>query len=315
MTNKKRGPGRHSIGVVSRRTGLKPDVIRAWERRYGAIEPARTPTNRRYYTDEQLDRLVLLREATLSGRQIGQVANLETEELRALVAEDQAAIAQLPRPAAPSAQISADSHLASCLAAVEALNGQELQMQLERSSLDLSQPRLLEEVLVPLIHKIGELWESGALRIAHEHMASVVVRSFLTNLQAGFAPSPTAPAIVVCTPSRQSHELGALLVTATAASEGWRVHYLGADCPVEEIAAVTLLKRASAIALSIVYPNDDPFLGSDLRKLRRLVGEEVLLLVGGRSAMGYSDTLEEIAATYTQDIKEVRQQLRLQRSD
>jgi methylmalonyl-CoA mutase cobalamin-binding subunit len=188
-------------------------------------------------------------------------------------------------------------------------------MHLERSSLDLSQPRLLDEVLVPLIHQIGELWENGTLRIAHEHMASVVVRSFLTNLQTGFSPSPTAPAIVVCTPPRQIHELGALLVTATAASEGWRVFYLGLDCPIEEIAAVVLLKRASAVALSIVYPNDDPYLSSDLRKLRRLVGDELLLLVGGRSAIGYSDVLKEIAATYASDMKEVRQHLRLQRSD
>lgn len=315
MAEDKRGSRRHSIGVVSRRTGLKPDVIRAWERRYGAIEPSRTTTNRRFYSDAQLDRLVLLREATLAGRQIGQVANLETEELRALVAEDQAAIAKLPRPAPPSPQLSPGGHLASCLAAVEALNSQELQMHLERSSLDLSQPRLIDEVLVPLIHQIGELWENGTLRIAHEHMASVVVRSFLTNLQTGFSPSPTAPAIVVCTPPRQIHELGALLVTAAAASEGWRVFYLGLDCPVEEIAAVALLKRASAVALSIVYPNDDPYLSSDLRKLRRLVGDDLLLLVGGRSAIGYSDVLKEIAATYASDMKEVRQHLRLQRSD
>ena len=66
----------HSIGVVARRTGLKPDVIRAWERRYGAIQPNRTATNRRRYTDDQVARLLLLRQAILGGRQIGQICQL-----------------------------------------------------------------------------------------------------------------------------------------------------------------------------------------------------------------------------------------------
>ena len=301
---------RHSIGLVSRRTGLKPDVIRAWERRYGAIEPARTPTNRRFYTDEQLERLTLLRKATLAGRQIGQVASLDTEELRALVADDQAAMTRFPRLAPFSADLTAGGHFAACLSAVQSLDSQDLQLELERSSLNLSQPKLLEEVLTPLIQRIGELWENGTLRVAHEHIASEVIHSFLSNLQRTVVPSGTAPTIVVATPSRQLHELGALLVAATAASEGWKVLYLGTDSPSEEIAALALLKGAKAVALSIVYPSDDPFLGSELRKLRHLIGDEILLLAGGRAAHAYSDQLQEISAQLVAEMSDLRKQLR-----
>lgn len=310
VTKTRKHPGRHSIGLVSRRTGLKPDVIRAWERRYRAIEPSRTPTNRRYYTDEQLERLTLLREATLAGRQIGQVAHLDTKELRELVAEDQAAMSRFPGLHIPTAEVTAESHLARCLSAIQGLDSQALQLQLERSSLELSQPRLLQEVLIPLVEAIGEQWEHGNLRVVHEHLATAVVRAFLANLQRTYVPSGTAPTIVITTPSRQFHELGALIVATTAASEGWKVLYLGPDLPSEEIAAIALLKGATAVALSIVYPSDDPFLGSDLKKLRRLMGDEIFLLAGGRSAKAYKEELGEISAHLVTDLDDLRKQLK-----
>jgi DNA-binding transcriptional MerR regulator/methylmalonyl-CoA mutase cobalamin-binding subunit len=313
VTFERKRSGRHSIGLVSRRTGLKPDVIRAWERRYGAVKPKRTETNRRYYSDEQLERLTLLREVTLAGRQIGQVAELETEELRAMVAEDQAAMAQFPKAAPFSADVSASSQFVSCLSAVQRMDSQELQLQLERSSLELSPPILIEEVLVPLIREIGELWQEGTLRIAHEHIATAIIRNFLANLRSAVVPTGTAPSIVVATPYRQYHELGALLVAATASSEGWEVLYLGADSPTEEIAALALLRGARAVALSIVYPSDDPLIGSELKKLRRLLGDEILLLVGGRAAKAYKDQILEASGHLVSEMSEVREQLRLLR--
>lgn len=81
----------HPIRVAARRTGLSPHVIRAWEKRYGAVTPHRTETNRRVYSQEDVQRLSLLRRSTLLGRSIGQIAKLSTEELRRLVAEDEAA--------------------------------------------------------------------------------------------------------------------------------------------------------------------------------------------------------------------------------
>ena len=84
----------HPIRVVAKRTGLSPHVIRAWEKRYEAVRPTRTPTGRRVYSNEDLERLMLLRQATLLGRSIGQIAKVPTEELRAIVEEDEAAVAE-----------------------------------------------------------------------------------------------------------------------------------------------------------------------------------------------------------------------------
>jgi DNA-binding transcriptional MerR regulator/methylmalonyl-CoA mutase cobalamin-binding subunit len=313
---------RHPIGVVARRTGLKPDLIRAWERRYSAVEPSRSSTRRRFYTDQDIERLLLLRDATREGRAIGQVAHLADSELRALIEEDQAAMAKVPMakappprggvPTPPPTADSADAEasvLERCLAAVQRLDARDLEVQLERGSLVLSRVRLLEKVLVPLMHAIGELWQQGTLRPAHEHMASAVVRSFVGGMRGAYQISGAAPHLIATTPAGQRHELGALIAAATAASEGWDVTYLGADLPAEEIAAAARQKGAAAVALSITYPPDDPRLGEELKRLRRLLFPDTPLLVGGRSAEAYADIFEEIAAQWVEEIPDLRRQL------
>ena len=104
---------RHPIRVVARRTGLSTHLIRMWERRYGAVEPKRTDTNRRLYSDEDIERLTLLRRATLDGESIGQIAGLGTEELKALVRTS--APSQSTGPVRTADENAVDYHLERCL--------------------------------------------------------------------------------------------------------------------------------------------------------------------------------------------------------
>jgi DNA-binding transcriptional MerR regulator/methylmalonyl-CoA mutase cobalamin-binding subunit len=302
---------RHPIGLVARRTGLKPDLIRAWERRYNAVSPGRSSTRRRFYSDADVERLQLLRRVVRTGRGIGQVARLGNDELLALLAEEPEEEA-LPRPAPafpePSGEV-ADAYLSLCVAAAHRLDVAELEAQIERASVVLSRTNLLEKLLVPLLHRIGDLWKEGSLRPAHEHMVSAVVRSFLGSLRGAYSASAGAPHLVVTTPARQRHELGALIVAATAAAEGWQVTYLGPDLPPEEIAAAAFQGGAQAVALSVTYPPDDPLLAEDLKRLRRLLGPATALLVGGRSAGAYAPILKEIGALHAEDLPAFRREL------
>ncbi|HEX2641734.1 MAG TPA: cobalamin-dependent protein [Thermoanaerobaculia bacterium] len=303
---------RHPIGVVARRTGLKPDLIRAWERRYGAVEPGRSDTRRRFYSDADIRRLLLLRQVVKTGRGIGQVAHLANPELEALIAEEPGAS---PGPAAPAAFAAAagdegvEPFLSACLAAAQRLEVGEIERQLERASVAMSRLNLLEKLLVPLMHRVGDLWQDGTLRPVHEHLASSVVRTFLGNMSNAYLPEPGAPQLIVTTPARQLHELGALIVAATAAHEGWRVTYLGPNLPPEEIAAAVFQKRARAVALSVTYPPDDPMLSEELRRIRRLLGPEIEILVGGRSADGYAAALHEIGARGSDTLADLRRAL------
>ena len=301
---------RHPIGVVARRTGLKQDLIRAWERRYGAVAPGRTDTRRRFYSDADVVRLQLLKRVVDTGRSIGQVANLSNEELESLIAaEPEPVAASLPEPAGESGGDAADLYLDLCLAAARRLDVAELELHLHRASVALSRTNLMERLLVPLLHRIGDLWHRGELRPSHEHVASAVVRSFLGGMYHAYDTPATAPHLLSTTPPRQRHELGALMVAAVASGEGWQATYLGPDLPPEEIAAAARDKGARVVALSLIYPPDDPRLGDDLRRLRRLLPPSISLIVGGRASQAYAGVLEEIGAVRVHDLPSLRREL------
>jgi DNA-binding transcriptional MerR regulator/methylmalonyl-CoA mutase cobalamin-binding subunit len=305
---------RHPIGVVARRTGLKPDLIRAWERRYGAVAPGRSQTRRRFYSDEDIERLLLLRRVVGTGRGISQVAGLSDAELRALIDAEPVAPVYAQTGSAPSSGDEVVEALYRCVAAAQRLDMRAMELELDRASVLFSRTHLIEQVLVPLMRQIGDLWHQGSLRPVHEHLASSVVRSFLGGMQGAYHPEVSAPHLVVTTPARQRHELGALLAAATAAGEGWQVTYLGPDLPPEEIAAAALQKGARAVALSITYPPDDPMLVDDLRRLRRLLGSRTALIVGGRACAAYTPVLQEIGCVRVEDLAGLRDELQVLRS-
>jgi methanogenic corrinoid protein MtbC1 len=300
----------HPIQVAARRSGLSADVIRVWERRYGAVDPERTSTNRRLYTDEDIEKLLLLGRVTKAGRRIGDVAALTLEQLRSMVSEDRSAAARVGTSSVGKTDSGTEHrHLARCLDALQALDAEGLEAALADASIALPGPALVERLLGPFMKTVGDQWQTGEMRVAHEHVATAIVRSFLGAARNTAAPSPTAPELIVATPAGQSHELGALSVSIAASADGWRVTYLGADLPAEDVAAVARTKNAKAVALSIVYPADDPRLRGELRKLRARLDGETALIVGGPSAGAYLDVLEEIGAIVVPNIETLRSEL------
>ena len=151
----------HSIKIVARRTGLSAHVIRIWEKRYGATTPERTATNRRLYSEEQIDRLSLLRDLTQAGHSISNVAKLPLAKLKALATEASPTPARLT-PAHAGSPATA-THLDESLAAVKALNSPALEAALKRAATTLGNQGLLQRVIAPLAQRIGELWRDDAL--------------------------------------------------------------------------------------------------------------------------------------------------------
>lgn len=308
----------HPIRVVARRTGLTPDVLRAWERRYGAIQPSRTG-NRRLYNDADVERLRLLRRAAGAGRRIGQISTLSTAALQELVSGDERAMESEPAPERSRPAGSEKSETAEeqqlgavrdeCLGAVNDLDAVRLEAALARAMVSFGQGAAVEKIALPLMQEIGSRWHEGTLRVAHEHLASAVVRSFVGEMGNGRDRTAGGPVLVIATPTGQRHEFGALAAVTVAASRGWQVMYLGPDLPADEIAAAVGMKGASAVALSIVYPADDPSLDRELKKLRRLLPAGTAILVGGRAAQGYEATLQSIQAIRASDMQGFRASL------
>lgn len=270
----------HTIKYVVKNTGLSAHTIRAWERRYAVLLPARTASNRRLYSSEDVQKLDLLRRVTEAGCTISRVAGLSIDQLNE--------IANTQEPASQDAiavnlEESRDP-LAACLAAVQEMDLAVLDEVLSRSGAVLGHQRVIDEIIVPLLHVTGDLWAHGQIRAANEHMASAVIRSYLGEIIASYQAPENARTIIVTTPAGQLHEFGALVAAVSATSSGWKPIYLGPNLPAEEIAGAAIKLRAAAVALSIIFPCDDPRLLTEIPKIRKLLPSTVRVYAGGQAS-------------------------------
>jgi methylmalonyl-CoA mutase cobalamin-binding subunit len=192
---------------------------------------------------------------------------------------------------------------------VVALEPLKLRSLLDEAGVSLGINGVLEQVMVPLVGRIGTGWESGEISVAEEHAASAVIREVLFLSSRPFAESAGAPGLVVATPSGQLHELGAAMVSSMARRLGWHVTYLGASLPAGEITRAAVRSKAIAVALSIVYPGDDPQMADELRRLRRLLPDGLPILIGGRAAPSYQAAIGEIGATHLTDFSSFKTEL------
>jgi len=297
----------HSIRAVAKMTRLTQHVIRSWERRYRAVSPVRTPSKRRLYSDEEVERLILLRRLTQAGQSIGFVAQLPTDRLREL-AESAGPEAVSSSGAGPSSEASpAEGESAAdlvdrCMKAVKALDAGALEDTLRRAELALGAQGMLQRVVAPLAQSLGGAWRDGSITAAHEHFSSALLRTWLGRAARAYAIGALDPVLVVATPVGQMHELGAMLIAAAAANLGWRVIYLGAGLPAAEIAGAARQHAARAVALSLVYPEDDARVADELRALREALPASVKIIIGGRAMASYREAGLAIGALLTEEV-------------
>lgn len=299
----------HSVRIVARRTGLKPDLLRAWEKRYHVVEPTRSPGGQRIYSEADIERLRLLVKVTSAGRQIGQVASLSDSELRKMVAGD---AEEAPRSVAlHTEQTSAAQYINAALAAAESFDASALESVLRQATLMLSSDQALDEVFGPLLMAVGNRWSEGRFPPANGHLATAVIRRVLGWMTDSLPVRDDAPSIVVGTPAFQMHDLGAMLAATAAAGSGWQVTFLGASLPAGEISRACKLANADTVALSIVSPTDDARVAEELRELRAALPESIALIIGGAGASAYSNVLDEIGAQHLRSISALREWLRM----
>lgn len=274
---------RHPIRVVAQRTGLTPATLRAWERRYQVVEPTRSEGGQRLYSDADVERLVRLRRLSDAGRSISLVAALGDDEAEALLREDQA---QRPASAAvvPGGGSAAERMVDAAVGLVMNLDGDGLEALLRRSAVTLGAYPFLEEVVAVLLHRVGTAWAREELGPAHEHLCTGVVERVLAWLADPSSVAPGSPRMVVATLPGERHGLGARLVAAAAALEGWHVTHLGVDLPARDIARAARSVGATAVAVSVVNAEIAAAVPNGLAELRGALPEGTAILVGGGAA-------------------------------
>ncbi|MCS6857467.1 MAG: MerR family transcriptional regulator [Sandaracinaceae bacterium] len=234
-------PATYPIRVVTRMTGLSPDLIRVWERRYNAITPQRTLGKARRYSLDDIRRLNLLRQAVALGHSISSIASLSNEEIELIVKRCQSTAFEFPTR----------STIDSYLKAIEGFDIQAAEAILNQALEQLGMRRFIHELARPLLHEVGDRWHNGQMSIGEEHAVTAQLRSiFFTFLRNSIA-APGAPRLVFATPPAHRHEMGALIASVLATIRGIRAIYLGPDTPFEEIANAVERSSAKAAVLSI----------------------------------------------------------------
>jgi len=258
----------YPLGAATRLTGLSAEVLRAWERRYGAVQPPRTPGGTRRYRAQDLERLRLLKAAVDAGHRIGDVARLDD--------------AELARRASRRREVSS-RHLEAALAALADLDGAEVHRLLSIQLSMLGAARFVTDFALPLVHEIGERWAAGRLSVAGEHLASGVLRAMLGSALQPGASALLGPRILFATPSGEPHELGLQMAALTAMGAGATPIYLGAQLPLEELLHAVEQTRASTLALSLVTI-DVADATRTLEALRIGIPPSVQIWIGGVAA-------------------------------
>jgi MerR family transcriptional regulator, light-induced transcriptional regulator len=270
-TNEVVTPLRYPIRAVSKLTGIPVDTLRAWERRYAVVEPDRDARGR-LYSEADVERLRLLRQAVGAGHAIGRVAPLSATELRALLVE----------PPTPSLPAAADLTLLED--AVDRFDATAFRRELSRLAAVIPVRALCREVVLPFLRRIGEAWQAGTLDIAREHLVSAEVRSLLGALARLHGERRGESAIVFATPAGELHEIGTLAAAVVAADAGLGPLFLGANLPASEV--VSAAARVHALAVVLGWTGGRHRGGPDPRaaiaEIARELSPDVALWVGGR---------------------------------
>lgn len=265
-----REEGKYRIGAVARITGLSTHTLRVWERRYAAVGPSRSEGGDRLFSDRDIDRLRAIKRLTDNGHALSQIAGLPDEHLFALV-EDHAAASYGDVPAAD-----VRARFVTSLAALDVTEAERI---ITRAAALYGPRALLFEIVAPILQQVGDDWERGALRIAHEHAASAMLRNLVGTVMR-LEPRPSdAPTVVSTTLPGELHEFGALMAALLAAAYRWNVLYLGPNLPADEITAAIATAGAEVLFLSFVNDECD---GQALDRLLASLPPTMSLVAGGR---------------------------------
>lgn len=280
----------YSIRVASRLTGLSSDTLRMWERRYGFPKPERNTAGVRVYTQEHVERLMLVARTLKAGYRAGEVVTRTRDELSDLLAS--AATTGAGTSSTPSS-------VESLMLLLERDDMQGLLVELRQSMATLGPKRFVVDVCAPLVDRVGEAWASHKLEIRHEHMLSAVLSTQLRLMLSAYEGVMREPVVLLATLPGEHHALGLEMAAVYLALSGAAPRILGVDTPPDQIVAAARHGRAHVVGLSISASAELEAVTEDLDWILRELPDDVRLWVGGKRAksLGTSHArLERVAS-------------------
>ena len=237
------------IGELSRRLGVSDHLLRAWESRYGLLQPVRSAGGFRLYSEADALRVRRMQAHLASGLSAAEAA-------RAVLGEDSRAGADTGQAAQPDRAPPATGELSGALQrALDAFDEPAAQAVLDRLVSDLSLTTVLRDVVLPYLTELGERWERGTASVAQEHFASNVIRGRLAGLARGWGNGHGPRAVLACPPG-ELHDLALMIFGIMLNRNGWRIDYLGTSTPVDELTRTVDARRPDLVVLAATLPEN-----------------------------------------------------------
>ena len=252
------------IGEFARRVGVNAALLRAWERRYGLLQPVRSPGGFRLYTSEDAERVARMRRGLDEGLSAAEAARAALQSAR------------------PSGGLVEDA-AARLLAAIHDYNEAAMHAVLDQSFAAFGLDAVLRDLILPTLRRVGVEWQQGTLAISQEHFASNLIRGRLLALARLWGRGSGPLALLACAPGEQ-HDITLLAFGLLLRSYGWRILFLGADTP---ISTLTQTAKTTRPTIAVLASFDPALLQAEATALRRLAKMAPLALSGP----GASDTL------------------------
>jgi len=268
---------KYTVKAAAMATGVSESRLRTWERRYGIPRPTRSATGRRLYDEHDL--AIIRRMAALAA------AGVSAAEAAAAARSEEAA-----PPAAPVAAPSEEHPLISELLEASLAYDEPGITRGIREAVGTAWEKALEEVLFPVLYRLGEHWGEGVVSCATEHFTTEVIRRELAAaLAAAPDPLPDAPSALLACPEEERHELGLLAMALLLSQRGLRVFYLGGDVPAPDLVFAIGKTNPDAVCLAATTASGLASLGRTVRSLVS-VRAPVRLFVGGPAfGRGYGE--------------------------
>ncbi len=249
------------IGELSRRVGVPVESLRAWERRYGLLEPSRTQGGFRLYGEDDVTRVLAMR------------ANLErglfaAEAARLVLAED----VGVEQSAAPAPVVDAGE----LVEALDRFDEGDAQRALDSLFATLTIDVVLRDVLLPYLHELGERWERAEVSVAQEHFASNLIRGRLMSIARSWDRGAGPRALLACVEGER-HDLPLVCFGLALRGHGWRISYLGADTPTTSLAEAAQALAPDAVVVSGTVTGA---FGASATRLRKIALDAPLFVAG-----------------------------------
>jgi DNA-binding transcriptional MerR regulator len=248
------------IGELARRTGTSPELLRAWEQRYGLLRPSRSAGGFRLYTDDDKARILRTKQLIASGLSAAEAAR------QALTGKT------VTEGATPVLEGLADE----LRDALDRFDEDGANRALDRLIAAVSVETVMREVLLPYLRILGDRWARGDVSVAQEHFASALLRGRLLGLARGWGIG-SGPTLVLACPPGEQHDLGLIMFGIAASRRGRRITYLGQDTPFSTIEATIDAVGPELVVFAVA---EGTSLGQHARAIRALA-TRVPVAVGG----------------------------------